>query len=147
MIPEGYVKKAIEIASTAGKLVEVMEYALSSVDEFTSDFEAVNAGLEYYKLETIPEVKKPEVHKIIIPRESHWMEPFRIEYDGKYITLFGKDANYQVPDYGGHGQIEYEEMVLVPVVEEIRNIMPRYAVSDKDFVEIGYEIKEANQDK
>lgn len=145
MIPEGYVKKAIEIASAAGKLVEVMEYALFTVDEFTGDFQAVNEALKYYNLETILEVKEPERYKITIKREPNWQEPFRVEYDGKYLTLFGKDTNYQVPDYGGHGQIEYEEMVLVPVVEEIRNIVPKHAVCDEKVVEIYYEIKDEDQ--
>lgn len=139
MIPEGYVRTACEIATNAGLLAEVMADALSNVDEWTTDFEALNGALARYNLQTIPELPDPpSVHRILVKREDNWEEPFRIEYDGKYITLFGKDKNYIVPDYGGHGQIEYEEMVLVPVVREVRNITPQSAECDKYNIVITY---------
>jgi hypothetical protein len=142
MKPEGYVRTACDIAIASGLLVEVMEYALGAICEFTDDFEALNYALKNYNLETIPELPNPPaIHRILIKREDNWEEPFRIEYDGKYITLFGRDKNYVVPDYRGHGQIEYEEMVLVPVVEEIRNIIPQSAECDAHSILIKYIMK------
>lgn len=70
-----------------------------------------------------------------IPREPNWFGGFRLEYDGKYITLYGKDKNYPVQNYFFLEQleVEYEEMVLVPVVEEVRNASPSiYWVDDKE---------------
>jgi hypothetical protein len=119
-------------------------------EAYKNELEQIEFGsFSYYQLEEIvlnerqiiPPAPPPIIHKILLKREENWEEPFRIEYDGKYITLFGKDKNYVVPDYGGHGQIEYEQMVLVPVVEEIRNIIPKYANCDKNDIEIGYILK------
>jgi hypothetical protein len=56
---------------------------------------------------------------IRIPILSYYGGGYRLEYDGKYITLFGKDKNYKCM-FGD----EYEEMVLIPIVEEIRNAEP-----------------------
>ena len=40
-----------------------------------------------------------------IKREQNWLGKFRIEYDGKYIALFGEDLNY--PGWG-YGTVEGE---------------------------------------
>lgn len=64
------------------------------------------------------------VETIKIEREPNWLPPFRVEYDGKYVTLYGKDKEYQLPHYGTiPSNPEYDEMVLVPVVIERRNII------------------------
>lgn len=56
---------------------------------------------------------------IRIPILSNYGGGYRLEYDGKYITLYGKDKYYKCMFGDG-----YEEMVLIPVVEEIRNAEP-----------------------
>ena len=56
---------------------------------------------------------------IRIPILSNYGGGYRLEYDGKYITLYGKDKDYKCMFRDG-----YEEMVLIPVVEEIRNAEP-----------------------
>lgn len=41
--------------------------------------------------------EQPDLHKadvIRIPIEPHFAGDYRLEYDGKYITLFGRDRNY-----------------------------------------------------
>lgn len=62
---------------------------------------------------------------ILIPIQSHFAGDYRIEYDGKYITLFGKDNRYDMEGLFGAPKGTYEEMVLIPVVVEIRNSNPR----------------------
>lgn len=69
---------------------------------------------------------------VVIKRKDHWLEPFRIEYDSKYITLFGKDKNYECLFHQSafpNEPPEYEEMVLPYSVDgngciEIRNAQP-----------------------
>ena len=59
---------------------------------------------------------------------------YRLEYDGKYITLFGEDKNYKGFVYG-EGKEWFEEMVLVPVVAECRNATPEIKeVTDKHII-------------
>lgn len=59
-----------------------------------------------------------------VPVESNWNGNYRIEYDGKYVTLFGEDKNYPGLKYNNEGKTWYEEMVLIPLVCEIRNAHP-----------------------
>ena len=65
-----------------------------------------------------------------IPIESHFGGNYRLEYDGKYITLFGNDKKY------GN-----QEMVLIAVVLEIRNATPEILeVTDKEIIiSLGFE--------
>ena len=42
-----------------------------------------------------------------------------MEYDGKYVALYGKDKNYPMMRGG-----DYEEIVLIPIVVEARNANP-----------------------
>jgi len=65
-----------------------------------------------------PQLTIPRV--IRIPILSYYGGGYRLEYDGKYISLFGKDKNYKCM-FGD----DYEEMVLIPIVEEIRNAEPK----------------------
>lgn len=66
------------------------------------------------------ETKPCTIHGVIrIPILSNYAGGYRLEYDGRYITLYGKDKNYKCM-FGNH----YEEMVLIPVVKEIRNAEP-----------------------
>ena len=60
---------------------------------------------------------------------------YRLDYDGKYITLFGEDKNYKGFKYDKDAQDWYEEMVLVAVVAECRNAKPEIKeVTDKHIV-------------
>ncbi len=69
--------------------------------------------------------------------EAHWAGKYRLEYDGKYITLLGRDKNYPhwfkanktAPD-------EYEEMVLIAVVKEIRDASPEIVKIDSEYIYI-----------
>jgi hypothetical protein len=77
---------------------------------------------------------------IKIPVESNWLPPYRLEYDGKYLTLFGRDKNFEVPYYGLKSEKEedreYEEMVLVPVVIERRGLKPNFLLYTKNMIVI-----------
>ena len=58
--------------------------------------------------------------KIIhIPILPNYAGGYRLEYDGKYVALYGKDKNY--PMMLG---CDYDEMVLMPIVAEVRNANP-----------------------
>lgn len=78
--------------------------------------------------------------EISLEIEENWRPPFRIEYDGKYITLYGKDADYPQnnPYSSSDDEVEYEEMVLVPVVVEVREADPKIKSTDGGFVTIEY---------
>lgn len=64
-----------------------------------------------------PQLTTPRV--IHMPILSNYGGGHRLEYDGKYITLYGRDKNYKCM-FGA----DYEEMVLISIVEEIRNAVP-----------------------
>ena len=65
---------------------------------------------------------------ISIPIKENWAGDYRLEYDGKYITLFGKDKNFPIRDFYNTGEdLGYEEMVLLPIVVEVRKANPRIA--------------------
>ena len=61
---------------------------------------------------------------IRIPIEPHFAGDYRLEYDSKYITLFGKDRNYKGFRFSDDEPIWYEEMVLISCVLEVRNANP-----------------------
>ena len=72
---------------------------------------------------TIPRV-------ILIPILSNYGGGYRLKYDGKYVTLCGKDKDFKCI-FGD----DYEEMVLIPIVEEIRNAEPEIIeTTDTDIV-------------
>jgi hypothetical protein len=86
---------------------------------------------------------------IKVPIESYFAGDYRLEYDGKYITLFGKDKTYPVNAYGfdvegrdSNGEIHYEEMVLVSCVAEVRNARPEIAEVDNDYIHIKLNVHE-----
>lgn len=60
--------------------------------------------------------------QIVIPIEPHFAGAYRLEYDGKYITLLGRDKNHKGFKFNDTDEDWCEEMVLIPVVEEIRNV-------------------------
>lgn len=63
-------------------------------------------------------------NEVRIPIEPHFAGEYRLEYDGKYITLFGKDKNYKGFNFNESDDEWFEEMVLIPVVLEVRNAKP-----------------------
>jgi len=75
-----------------------------------------------------------------IPIEDHWRGGYRIEYDGKYVTLYGGDANYKGQNYGTTTEDWYEEMVLVPIVIEGRGLTPtiKEVTKDEILLYLGY---------
>jgi len=72
---------------------------------------------------------------IRIPIEPHFAGGYRLEYDSKYITLFGKDKNYEGFRFSDDQPIWYEEMVLISCVLEVRNATPTIKeVTDTEIV-------------
>ncbi len=61
---------------------------------------------------------------IRIPIEPHFAGDYRLEYDSKYITLFGKDNRYEGFRFLDDQSIWYEEMVLIGCVLEVRKATP-----------------------
>lgn len=77
---------------------------------------------------------------IQVPIESHFAGDYRLEYDGKYITLFGRDKNYPQWQWSTESKTEdqspYEEMVLISCVEEVRHASPVITAVDNEFITI-----------
>ena len=72
---------------------------------------------------------------IRIPILDFYAGGYRLEYDGKYITLFGKDKNYKGFKFNDADEDWFEEMVLIPAVVEIRKASPRIIeVTDTEIV-------------
>lgn len=72
-----------------------------------------------------------------IKREDNWVGVFRIEYDSKYVTLYGRNANYPISDFQGNETGQFEETVLIyePELIEVRNANPEIIeVNDKEIV-------------
>jgi hypothetical protein len=69
---------------------------------------------------------------IHIPIEPHFAGDYRLEYDSKYITLYGKDNRYESNSYCQPEPPEYEKMVLISCVLEVRKATPTITeVTDK----------------
>jgi len=73
---------------------------------------------------------------IRIPIEPHFAGKYRIEYDGKYVSLYGLDNRYDMAGLYGAPEGTFDEMVLIPVVAEVRNASPEIVSVTDDFVEI-----------
>lgn len=76
------------------------------------------------------------VETVSVQIEPHFAGQYRLEYDGKYITLFGRDNRYEQWAFGVEdGPVTYEEMVLVSCVCEVRNASPKIlAVTDTEII-------------
>ena len=61
---------------------------------------------------------------IHIPIEPHFAGDYRLEYDSKYITLFGKDNRFEGFKFLDDQEVWYEEMVLIGCVLEVRKATP-----------------------
>lgn len=71
--------------------------------------------------------------------EPNWNGNYRLEYDGKYVTLFGEDKDYVGFKFNKDTPDWYEEMVLHPTVCEGRNLTPEI-LEEKDgylYIKIG----------
>lgn len=83
------------------------------------------------------DIRMEQLNSTSIPIEHHFAGHYRLEYDGKYITLLGWDNNYPIFDFcsGEYSTSEFEEMVLVPCVMEIRNANPFIKeITDKNII-------------
>lgn len=69
-------------------------------------------------------IEKNTTHKVKCPILNNYVGDYRLEYDGKYVTLFGGDLRYKGFKYNNDSEDWFEEMVLVPVVAEVRNANP-----------------------
>ena len=82
------------------------------------------------------EVNNDSLHNVIrIPIKPHFAGDYRLEYDGKYITLLGKDNRYEGFIFLDNQPIWYEEMVLIGCVLEVRKATPTIKeVTDTEIV-------------
>ncbi|WP_209328928.1 hypothetical protein [Lunatimonas salinarum] len=72
---------------------------------------------------------------IRLPIFDYFAGGYRLVYDGKYITLYGRDKNYKGFKVNDKHEDWFEEMVLIPVVMEIRNANPQIIeVTDTEIV-------------
>jgi len=62
--------------------------------------------------------------EVLVPIKPYFKGGYRLEYDGKYITLFGKDGRHEGFRYSEEEPVWYEEMVLVALVCEVRMATP-----------------------
>ncbi len=74
--------------------------------------------------------------EIKIKVEPHFAGDYRLEYDGKYVTLFGKNKNYDMSGLFGAPEGTYDEGVLVPIVAEKRKANPEIVCIDDEFITI-----------
>ena len=77
--------------------------------------------------------------RIHIPIEQHFAGDYKLEYDGKYVSLIGKDKNYEINAYHTPSAPEHEEMVLIGCIIEIKNADPRitYITNEEIVVDLG----------
>lgn len=81
------------------------------------------------------QLKMKESSVIRVPIKEHFAGDYRIEYDGKYVSLFGKDCRYEAFRYSDEQDLSYEEMLLIPIVTEVRNADPKIKeVTDSEIV-------------
>lgn len=55
------------------------------------------------------------IKEVRVHIKQHFAGGYRLEYDGKYITLLGKDNRDLVNAYADSTPAEYEERVLTPL--------------------------------
>lgn len=77
-----------------------------------------------------------DIDEIKVPIKPHFAGGYRLEYDSKYITLFGKDKRYPGFNFSEDDDDWFEEMVLVACVEEVRNAQPHIVNIDNEFIYI-----------
>ena len=91
--------------------------------------------MEHGNLNTPQNPPLQQTAVIRIPILYFYAGGYRLEYDGKYITLLGRDKNYKGFKFNDADEDWFEEMVLIPVVKEIRNASPQIIeVTDTEIV-------------
>ena len=60
---------------------------------------------------------------ITIPILNYYAGDYRLQYDGKYVSLYGRNSNYEGWSFNSD-DLWYEEMLLIPIVIEVRNANP-----------------------
>ncbi len=68
--------------------------------------------------------------------EPHFAGNYRIEYDGKYVSLYGLDNRYDMAGLFGTPEGTFDEMVLIPVAMEVRDASPVIRAVTEKFIEI-----------
>lgn len=81
-------------------------------------------------------IKKLKHGKLIRIKKEEWAGDYRLEYDGKYITLLGKDKRYKQFKFDQGEPDSYDEMVLLSVVKEVRNAKPSIVKQTEDNIYI-----------
>ncbi len=72
---------------------------------------------------------------IRIPILDYYGGGYRLEYDGKYLTLFGRDKKYKGFKFNDGDEEWFEEVVLIPVVKEIRQVSPQIVeITDSEII-------------
>lgn len=74
-----------------------------------------------------------------VKTQPNWNGNYRLEYDGKYITLFGEDKDYPGFKWDKNSDDWYEEMVLVSCICEGRELKPKI-IEEKDsylYIQVG----------
>ena len=74
--------------------------------------------------------------------KPHFGGEYRLEYDGKYISLFGLDTRYEGFRFSDDQPIWYEERLLMPIVEEVRNARPKITEVTESYILITFNTKE-----
>lgn len=75
---------------------------------------------------------------ILVPVQKGWIGAYRLDYDSKYITLRGKTKDWPLNNpFQKKGEPDtYEEMILIPLVAEVRNVAPQITKVTDRFIEI-----------
>jgi len=83
---------------------------------------------------------------IKIPRLPHFLEPFRLRYDGKYINIEGKNLNHPLTTYGLHAGndgecpiLDYDTTDLAGTVYEVKYAFPfiKEVTKDEIIIDLG----------
>ena len=82
------------------------------------------------------QIEKNTIHKVKCPILNNYVGNYRLEYDGKYVTLFGGDLNYKGFKFNNDSEDWFEEMVLVPIIVEVRNANPYITDITDTYIEI-----------
>jgi len=79
------------------------------------------------------------------PIKEHYGGNYRLEYDGKYITLFGSHTGYKGFKWADDNPDWFEEMVLVPVVAECRNASPEIKEINDEYILVALNLKQKHE--
>ena len=77
--------------------------------------------------------------------KPHFRGEYRLEYDGKYISLFGLDTRYEGFRFSDNQPIWYEERLLIPIVAEVRNAKPEITEITETYILVTFKTKESSK--